>query len=249
MNEAETLQAYRRMVATPDDSSVDWWYAGWTFVEIDGHPEIPLMSVTAIMSYRTETLDARRFRIHWSEIGIFRDPATGEAPREWVNPVTGKRIAPPRQFEEGPGAYIVSAAGASVALELLQPHAHVHALGARMREESGRIYVNQVERKWRGFPLADGSLPAPGSAAGFEAVTQLSFFASAADSRGTGNAFVPCQGTYLFTLSGVPGWMGFGERAGRTITRGVITKAPPGVPLDPVSYRRLGATFPGKTGR
>ena len=161
MTAEQALRAYRRMIAAPDDSAVCWWYSGWTFVEIEGHEAIPLTSVVAIMRYDTETLGPAGFRIHWSEIGAFRDPATSESMRTWMNPVTGALVSIPQSFEEGPGAYTVgSATGVdTVALSLQQPFADIRALDVQMRRDGDRVFIVQSERKVRGFPLADGSLP------------------------------------------------------------------------------------------
>ena len=55
----EIFEAYRRMFATGEDGEVCWWYSGWTFVSIDGYPDIPLSQVVAVMTYRTRTLAGR----------------------------------------------------------------------------------------------------------------------------------------------------------------------------------------------
>jgi hypothetical protein len=248
MNAAESLLAYRRMVAAPDDSTVCWWYSGWTFVEIAGHEDVPICSVVAIMRYETATLGDAAFQIRWSEIGAFRDPATSERARARVNPITGQSVQIPPSFEEGPGVYTVSAGAnaRTVGLALQQPFADVRELNVQIRRDAARCFVVQAERKVRGYPLADGSLPPPGSAAGFEAETRLSFFAATGDLRSDDLRFVPCQGTYLFTLTGVPAWMGFGTLQGRTITRGVITKARPGEVIDPTGHALLAQNFTRK---
>ncbi len=250
MDAARTMDLYRRMLGSPDDGTVCWWYSGWTFVSVAGHLEIPVAAVVAVMTYDTETLAAGGCRIRWSEIGAFREPATSEPPGPWTNPVTGLTVEPPRSFQEGPGAYTVTAGAAgAVALALDQPNARVRGLDAHLRQDGDRLYVVQQERKLRGFPQPDGQLPPPGSSSGFEAVTELSFFASARAVEAAGNGFVPCQGSYRFTLSGIPPWMGFGDVPGLTVTRGVITKAPPGSRVDPTGRDLLARLFPGEIHR
>jgi hypothetical protein len=243
MKSSDYFQAYRRMLATADDGIVDWWYSGWTFVRIEGQPEIPLMQITAIMTYRTETLAADRFRIHWSEIGVFRDPSTGEVPTEWVNPVTGAVVRPPVTFQEGPGSYTATATPNGVQLDIVQPNATVRSTQISFNVAFGRLAILQEERKQRGFPATDGKLPPPGSSAGFEGVTQLSFSASLADLARPAAQSLAVQGSYVFTLMGLVPWMGFGALTGRTITRGRITRAAPGHKLDALAWQRLAERF------
>ena len=244
MNITNYYNIYRRMIATATDDIVNWWYSGWTFVQIAGQPAIPLMQVAAIMTYRCETLATDCFRIHWSEIGAFRDPSTGELPTEWINPLTGTSIKPPRSFKEGPGHTTVSATANGVALEIQQPHATLRDSQVSFRTDRGRMAISQRERKVRGFPAVDGRLPAAGSATSFESVTELSFFADLAPLQGSATAAIGVQGVYSFTLLGIAPWMGFGDLTGLTITRGRITRAAPGFTVDATSWRRLAELFP-----
>ena len=244
MEPKDYFRAYRNMIATADDSVVNWWYSGWTFVQIPGEPEIPIMQVTAIMTYRTETLADNVFRVHWSEIGAFRDPATGEVPGEWHNPLSGALVLPPKSFVEGPGTLTVTATPIGVQLEIVQPHATVQETSVNFDVVHGRLKVTQQERKLRGFPAADGRLPPPGSASGSEGITELCFFAEVARLAHPEVESVPVQGTYSFLLKGLVPWMGFGNLAGQTVTRGLISRAPPGHQLDAAAWQRLATLFP-----
>lgn len=244
MTPREIFETYRRMFATPADGAVCWWYSGWTFVALEGHPEIPLSQVVAVMTYRTQSLPDGRFRVDWSEVGVFRDPSTGALPGRWTNPVTGRVIDMPQSFSEGPGSYVVAPGDGTVQLELVQPNARLLELRVEFHPGPERCWFRQIERKVRGFPRPDGSLPPPGSPSGFESLTELAFYADsrAADAPDPGST----QGTYAFRLGGIPPWMGFGELAGTTTTRGCITKARPGERLDRESADRLASIFPGR---
>jgi hypothetical protein len=244
MDSRQVFETYRRMFAATEDGEVCWWYSGWTFVSVDGYPDIPLSQVAAIMTYRTETLSGGRFRVHWREIGCFRDPATGELPLAWTNPITGIVLEPPRTFHEGPGSYTVSPADGTVALELDQPLARLISLQVDFHADAERCWFLQTERKVRGYPMPDGTLPQPVTPSGFEGRTELGFFASRSDIEAGG--FVRAHGVYSFRTSGIPTWMGFGALQGTTTTRGTITKALPGEPLDRTSRGRLERLFPGQ---
>jgi len=240
----ERFSIYRRMFATADDGLVSWWYSGVSYVILPDQPEIPMSQISAIMTYRTETVSASAFRVHWSEIGVFSSPVTGEEPGPWTNPVTGTIIEPPKTFQEGPGVYAVYATDDGVRLELEQPSALVHELGVHFLESADRVGFLQHERKQRGYPRPDGSLPALESTAGLHAFTELGFFANRADLARPATADFPVQGTYRFTLSGIPPWMGFGSATGTTRTLGSITRARPGERLNPRAWGRMEAAFP-----
>jgi hypothetical protein len=244
MNSGQYFSAYRRMIATHDDSVVNWWYSGWSFVQIEGQPHIPLMQITAIMTYRAETLSRDSFRIHWSEIGVFKDPASAEIPDLWVNPLTGARVQPPRSFQEGPGNTTVTSTPNGLRFDIVQPHATLRDASVRFHETHGRLGFTQRELKLRGFPTPEGRLPPPGSPAGFEGITELSFFASLEDLAKPANEDLPVQGIYSFVLMGLPPWMGFGNIVGRTVTRGRIARGAPGERLDSVAWQRLAKLFP-----
>jgi hypothetical protein len=246
MKRSDTFSAYRRMIATHDDSVVNWWYSGWTFVQIEGQPHIPLMQIMAIMTYRTETLSSDSFCIHWSEIGVFKDPATGEIPDAWINPLTGARVQPPRTFQEGPGQTTITSTPNGLRIDIVQPHATLRDASVRFDEAYGRLGFTQRELKLRGFPTPDGRLPPPGSPAGFEGITELSFFASLEDLAKPSGESLAVQGIYSFVLMGLPPWMGFGELTGRTVTRGRITRGAPKEQLDRVAWQRLATLFPNE---
>jgi len=241
----ERFAAYRRILASPRDEAVDWWYFGTTIVNIPGMPAITAINAMTLMIYRTETLADDRFAIHWDEVGCFADYVTGQPSTHWLNPVTGRRVPAPQSFAEGPARYEVARTPEGVEVSLTQPGATVNSIDVECSGADGRVSLVQRERKTRGFPDVDGQLPDPASASGFEAVTTLAFMAdwpgSAAEVRGGAEA----QGLYEFALAGSPPWMGFGPRSGaRATVQGVIVKALPENPPNPDALRRLRAQFP-----
>lgn len=243
MTATERYRAYRRVIAAPDDTEVCWWYSGWTALQVEGYPDLPVSQIAAIMTYRAETLSPDRFRIHWSEVGVFRDPVTGELPVSWTNPLSGAQIELPRTFREGPGTYTLTCTTDGVAVELEQPNAQVLDTQVEFHFGAERCWFSQTERKIRGVPLADGSM-SPLASSGLSGVTQLAFFASAADALGTSSEFVPASGTYSFRLAAIPPSFGFGQQSGACRTWGTISKALPGQKLDRTSWERIAQFFP-----
>jgi hypothetical protein len=235
----QRFAAYRRMLASLRDEDVHWWYFGTTLVSIEGMPPIPVINATTLMIYRTETLSADRFAIHWDEVGYFADCVTGERTESWLNPLTGRRMPAPQGFAEGPARYEVTRTGHDIAVTLTQPGARVNSINVTWCAEGERLWLVQQERKTRGFPEVDGKLPDPSSASGFEAVTNLAFMD---DRAGTG---ADARGLYSFALAGAPPWMGFDAALrARATVHGVILKASPASAPRKESLQVLKEMFP-----
>ena len=239
----DAFDNYRRMLAAPDDGLVAWWYLGETLCELEGWPTMPTLQAETVMVYRTETLDADSFRIHWWEIGYFRDPITGDIADKWRNPITGREASAPKWFEEGPAHYTVKRVAGGIEVDLVQPQAIVKSVVPAFYQAFGQVHLLQTERKARSFPQPDGSIPAPDSEQSADAVTKLSVYASQADLN-SGSAWVDCTGSYSFALATLPAWLGFGEVAGRSVTHGRMQKAKIDAPLNPLAWARLQALLP-----
>lgn len=235
----QQFNSYRRMLASMDEGRVHWWYFGTAVVTVAGLPPIPVINAVTLMVYRTETLAADRFAIHWDEVGYFADFVTGEPATSWVNPLTGRRVASPQGFAEGPARYDVARSCAGVTVTLSQPGAKVNSIEVSWRCAADRLCLLQTERKTRGFPEVDGKLPDPDSASGFEAVTELAFV----DNQGGSGKST--HGLYAFALAGAPPWMGFDPSSkARATVHGIIVKAAPENPPRGDSLRVLQGMFP-----
>lgn len=243
LDAVELMRIYRAIFASRRDEEVCWWYSGTTHVEIPGLPDIPVIRSHAIMSYTTQTVSDTQIRIRWHEIGCFADVSTGEAPETWINPLTSVAVSAPRSFREGPGVYTVSAQGTALEIELKQPHAVVERVHAEIDVSDRCVRLVQQERKVRGFPLPDGTMPPVAS--GFAANTELAFFTTRDEIARPADEFVRPRGVYGFTLTGTPPWMGFAaDSGGRTVITGTITKSRPGEIVHPWAARRLRELFP-----
>jgi len=231
------------MLAAPEDGLVAWWYLGETLCELEGRPTMPTLQAETVMVYRTETLDADTFRIHWWEIGYFRDPITGNVVDQWHNPITGHTASAPKWFEEGPAHYTVKRVAEGIEVDLVQPQAIVKSVVPAIHPAFGQVHLLQTERKARSFPQPDGSIPAPDSDQAAQAVTQLSVYASQSD-LDADLPWVNCTGSYSFELATLPAWLGFGELRGRSITYGRMQKAKINEPLNPIAWERLQALLP-----
>ena len=239
LSPAEKYTAYRQILASPRDQEVDWWYFGTTIVNIAGMPAITVINAATLMIYRAETLSDDAFAIHWDEVGYFTDYVTGQPQTHWLNPVTGWTMPAPQSFAEGPARYEIARAPDGVAVTLTQPGATIKSIEVEWSSAGDRVSLVQREKKTRGFPNADGSLPDPKSASGFEAVTELAFV-----DRWPGSG-EQAQGLYEFALAGAPPWMGFDPASkARATVQGVIVKSPSDKPPNVEALRQLRDRFP-----
>ena len=243
MSDLDRLEAYRRMFVGPGEGSSAWWYLGTSVAQMEGYPVIPVLNVETLMIYKTSTLSPDSFRMDWWEIGYMRDPVTGEVAETWTNPITGAQLPFPKKFEEGPSYFIFTRAADGLEVALVQKHARVESVSVTFAERDGRVLLDQHERKVRGFPLPDGTMPSLDSDQVSRARTRLSVFSARVDLDAP---FTPASGSYEFELK-APAWMGMGKRPGVAFTRGVMVKAAyPDQQLNPTGWARLKSLFPDR---
>lgn len=245
MSEIDVFAAYRKMFTSTEDGLVAWWYFGGAFVRPEGFPELPVIQAETVMVYRTETVSADQYKIHWWEIGLFRDQSTNLPVTTWENPVTGEAIKAPASFEEGPACFTITRNGTGIDVHLVQANANVRDVTVTARDIGGRVFLEQVERKIRGFPLPDGTIPDPDTADAFDAVTTLSIFCDRAELDDPATDRVHSSGVYLLELPALPLWMNFGDLKGDNIVRGRMIKSPliDGT-MNPVAWEDLKKAFP-----
>lgn len=237
------MQIYRRMFGTANDGLACYWYFGTMSIAIDGQPVIPVIQAQTAMVYKTTTLSEHSFKMDWWEIGIMVDPTTGDIAESWTNPMTGAVIRSPRSFEEGPATFTVTEHERNLTIDLVQAHATVIGVEVEISEARGRVFLQQSERKYRGFPRQDGTFPEPGEPGSVLARTQLNVWADSTELQSAEAPF--SSGSYEFELD-VPSWMGFGDLRGICLTRGIMSKTPMNRALNPLAWQRLRATFPAR---
>ena len=241
MADFDPLDAYRRMFADPQDGVSAWWYLGTSFARMEGYPVIPVLHVETVMIYKTATLSPDSFRMDWWEIGYMRDPVTGEIADTWTNPITGARLPFPKKFEEGPSHFTFTRAGEGLKVELVQRHARVEGVEVTFVARDGRLLLDQHERKVRGFPLPDGTMPSLDSDQVSRTRTRLSVFSSVEDLK---RPNAPSSGSYEFELK-APAWLGMGDRPGTAFVSGIMVKSPHvDEQLNRSGWARLQSLFP-----
>jgi hypothetical protein len=241
----DALDTYRRMLTSREDGSEScWWYLGTTIVRPQGFTDVVVNHVETAMVYGAQTLGSDSYRVPWWEIGIFRDAITGELPTSWVNPVTGAKIEPARQFEEGPSGYSLRADGrGGVAIfDAVQAFAELESAEITVRNVGNRVCITQTEQKVRSFPDPEGRIPDVSEGKAVRSRTVLQFFADQADLAGESPS-VPSTGVYSFELA-APAWLGFGDIPAVLCVTGLMHKAPMHDPLNPRGWADLQALYP-----
>lgn len=234
-----SLKTFQQIFASAAEEEVCWWYFGAMNVIVADWPQLPVLFPVTIMVYRTENVSDIETRIHYREVGYFRDPRTGKLADKWFNPVTGETVEAAKTFVEGPSCYTIRQTESGLTLSLEQAHATVTGLDVSIAEQGGRLLLTQNEYKSRGFPRPDGTM----STNFAKGHTTLSFFASAAEVA-TGAECVSSAGAYTFNLDCLPGWTGFGDLAGRTSVVGIVQKAGMTERLNATDWNVLRGEFP-----
>ena len=237
------LDIYRRTLTSARDEDSAWWYLGTGIVTVPGHPPIIVNHVETVMIYRAATIDAESYRVPWWEIGVFRDPITGEVPEEWFNPLTGVTVPAARTFEEGPSGFSIRSAG-DEGLEIfdaVQAFAELESARVDFRELGERIVVTQTERKRRAFPDA-GGIPELDERTGSQAHTVLQWSVAKAD-LASDAVSVPATGSYSLDID-TPAWLGLGEIQSSFQIVGTMHKSAMNAPLNPRGWADLQRLFP-----
>jgi hypothetical protein len=241
----DLFTTYRKMFATLADEPVVWWYCGGVTAPREGVGLVPHVQAETIMVYRTRDVGTDTFTIDWTEVGYFRDIATGEPLEGWFNPFTQRTEPYPKTFVDGPATFTVRRVaegdreGEGVDIRLVQSGAHIE--GVRLEHAVGGVSVGlvQTESKRRTFHRPDGTLPPLDSPEATQIETVLSIWSPRAgvDDAAVHNA--PAAGFYRSGSKNgsTGGWAS-------TVVTGVMRKARPDERVNPQAWARLQAKFP-----
>jgi hypothetical protein len=94
----DTLLTHVRMRAHPDGRAAYWWYSGTFYGQISGQRTVPLLAIEGVSINRCTPAGEGMFAYALREAGWFKDLATGAVLDEWVNPLTGRKVAPKHYY-------------------------------------------------------------------------------------------------------------------------------------------------------
>lgn len=231
--------AYRRMFATLDDETVVWWYCGGVVAPREGVGAVPQVQAETIMAFRTRDIADDAFTIDWTEVGYFRDIATGEPLDGWFNPFSQQLEPYPKSFVDGPATFTVRRTAEGLDVQLVQHQALVEGVALAWQANTASLGLVQTESKKRAFHRPDGSQPAFDSPEATAIETVLSIWSPQAALADPAQRNLPARGFYR---SGSRSGAGGGWAA--TQVSGVMVKARADERLNPIAWQRLLARYP-----
>jgi hypothetical protein len=240
----DIYDAYPKTWASRDGGAWSWWLSGVMFAHVDGLREFTVLEERSLMIVRAER-QAGGMSFARRQIGYYQDPFTGKVATGWDNPFLGRTQPLQPRFSEGPRRYLLTPrppAGASLTLD--DARARTIAMGVTAHAQEGHIALTQSETTVQGFPDAQGRPPPLGAPGATGLQTVLSLLAPQPAVLDPAVSAAPASGFYTRVWDSLPGWMGFGERYGSALSKGLMRKMRLGEAPDPDALRRLQALFP-----
>lgn len=191
----DTLETHVCMRAFADGRAAYWFYSGTFYGQVSGQRTVPLLGIEGISVNRCTPAGAGVYSYSLREAGWFRDLATGAVVDEWLNPLTGRRVAPKHYYSPQQTRF----SGATVEPVLATPLPGLEwtgYLGAPQR------FAGSV---WSSEELLVRTLN-PTTGAARVQTSLLTLHAAAADLRRSPARFVPATMAYQTLASWVP-WM------------------------------------------
>jgi hypothetical protein len=240
---AALVNAWSRGFAAAPGTACAWWSAGTLYSHVDGLREFPVLMLNAIMLCRTTQL-ADALVVDWRTFGYFSDLDSGAPATHWDNVFTGTRQSVPPRFGEGPGRYRLSTHDATLTLNADRVRSnHINLTGA---DTADGFMLTQIEGTLQGLPRLDGTLPPLDSPAVTERQTRLQWvMPRASESRLPAVPPGPLSGSGFFNhvYDALPSWLGFGERLGSALSKGVMRRAGVDEVVNPVVRSRIDYLF------
>jgi hypothetical protein len=235
--------AYRKMFASLDDERVVWWYCGGVTAPRDGVGLVPHVQAETIMVYRTRDAGPDSFTIDWTEVGYFRDVATGQPLEGWFNPFAQLTEPYPKTFVDGPATFTVrrnvERRESGLDIHLVQRGARIDDVALVHSVNAASLGLVQTETKTRTFHRPDGTLPPLDSPEATQIETVLSIWSPLAAVHDGAVRNAPSAGFYSSgsRKGSSGGWAS-------TVVAGVMRKARPDERVNPQAWARLEEKFP-----
>ncbi len=240
----DVYDAYAKVLASRAGGAACWWFSGLMFAHVDGLREFAVLAEHSLLVCVAEARQGS-MTYTWRQIGYYEDLFTGQVARTWDNPFLGRAVSLPPIFSEGPKHYTLNPRpplGATLTLDY--DKVRVIALGLTGNVVEGRVVLAQTETKIQGFPGPDGRLPAVNSPGVTGVQTVMSFVAAQSAVEDPARASVSATGFYNSVYDSLPAWMGFGDRYGSALSKGLMLKAALDARPDPAVWSRLKQLHP-----
>ena len=231
---ADLAAAWQRLFAPAPGERCAWSMRGTAYAHVDGLREFPVMAHNALLLC-TASQSAETATVDWRTIGYFGDLERGAPATHWVNVFAATEPEVPRRIVEGPGRYRLALATAALDLQAERVRSNRCNLSGTV-DADGTVSLTQIEGTLQGLPRLDGSLPPLDSPDLTERQTRLQLLAHRA-------ADAPVRGFYTHVYDALPAWLGFGDRLGSLLVKGVMRKHAVDALPDPVMAAHLKRLF------
>lgn len=228
----DTLETHVRMRAHPDGRAAYWFYSGTFYGQVSGQRTVPLLAIEGMSVNRCTPQGAGTYAYALREAGWFKDLATGQIVDAWLNPLTGRSVAPKHYYSPQQLRFTA----ASVEPVLARPLPGLEWTGYLGAPQS---FAGSV---WSSEELLVRTLNAETGAARVQ-TSLLTLHAAAADLRRSPTRFVPATMAYQTLASGVP-WMDMRDVPGVISWRLFGRKVASVEELPPVLVARVRAQHP-----
>ena len=85
----DVYQAYQKIAASTENTTIAWWYEGLSSVIPDGLPETPGLKSQTLQAWRVQQINSTRMRVDWSELILLADFQTGDDASFYYQPQSG----------------------------------------------------------------------------------------------------------------------------------------------------------------
>ena len=228
----DTLQTHVRMRAHPDGRPAFWWYSGTFYGQVSGQRTVPLLGIEGLSINRCTPADDGAFTYALREAGWFKDLGTGAILDQWLNPLTGRTVAPKHYYSPQSLRF----EGATVLPVLKAPIPGLEYTGYLGAPVTLGDSVWSSEELLVRMPGANG---APATVQ----TSLLTLHASLRDLRARANRFVPSTMAYQTLASWRP-WMDMRDIPGVISWRLFGRKAATVDELPPAIVARTRSTHP-----
>ena len=220
----DPFAVYRQMFASSaSGDECCWWFMGALPLIVDDVGPVDTVQEETLRAHRTENVGEDLTHLHWREVGVFRDIATGLIPEKWFNPITGQAVPRLSSLKGGPAHYTVRRSGKGIAVELTLPNSQVQGITVSATINGDRVCLTHIEDKVRAMA------PNPPTTRR----TTFKIYASLAELRG-GNPSVSARGFY-----------GVREmRTGSIFVNGLMQKARMDEKVNPLAWTRAEMAYP-----
>lgn len=77
-DDIDVFEAYKKVAASQENTTICHWYEGLSSVIPDGLPETPGLKSQTLQAWRVQQINSTRVRIDWSELILMADFQTGD---------------------------------------------------------------------------------------------------------------------------------------------------------------------------